>query len=458
MKNVGILLPIFSLPNKYGIGDFGPSAYNFIDILNKNNLNCWEILPLNPIDADNSPYSPISSTAIEPLFISIDKLIEIGLLSDSYSIVNDGKINYENVRNIKSKYLKMAYANFKENHFLYKEFIKYKENRNIEYAKFMALKATNNYRHWKYFINDYDALEYDYQAFLQFIAEYQWNELKKYAEKNDIKIIGDLPIYVNYDSSDVYFNKKCFMLNNDDLDFVSGASPDYFNTAGQKWFHPLYDFTHQKQDNYQYLIKKYIYNTKLFDVIRIDHFRAFSTFYKIPINKSPKEGMWIEGPSYDFLDNLFSVVNKNKFIVEDLGDNLDEVIKLRDYYNLPGMKIFQYTFDFCYKKDTCLNSSNLVVYPGNHDNNTIIGWYNGLDALQKIALDEFLINYSGNINERVIHYLMNQPAKYLIFMVQDILGLSSDYRINIPGDIKNQWQYRMIDFKEFEEKIKILRK
>ena len=122
------------------------------------------------------------------------------------------------------------------------------------------------------------------------------------------------------------------------------------------------------------------------------------------------------------------------------------------------MKIFQYTFDFCYKKDTCLNSSNLVVYPGNHDNNTIIGWYNGLDALQKIALDEFLINYSGNINERVIHYLMDQPAKYLIFMVQDILGLSSDYRINIPGNIKNQWQYRMIDFKEFEEKIKILRK
>lgn len=455
MKKIGILLPIFALPTKYGIGDFGPSAYQFIDILKNNNLNCWEVLPINPVDEYNSPYSPLSSMAIEPLYISLDLLKEWKLLNCDYSLINDERINYELVKNQKDKYLRIAFNNLSSNNHLYNEYLKYAKEKN-EYAMFVALKCANNDKSWRNFTNDYDIEEYKYQLFLQFIALKQWFILKKYANDNAIEIIGDLPIYVNYESSDVYFNQDDFLLENKMMKYVSGASPDYFNINGQKWGHPLYDFNHQKLNNYQYFLDKYLYTDKLFDVIRIDHFKAFDAFYKIPIASDPIAGEWIKSPGKDILKLIFKYVDANKYIVEDLGTDLNSLYELRDNYRLKGMKIFEYCFDFKLKRDNCINTSNMIVYPGNHDNNTILGWYNNLTIDEQNILNNFLIDYKGTINQKIIKYLLNQPAQYVVFMIQDVLELDEKARINVPGIENNQWNYQLKNFNNIDSKLKQL--
>ena len=456
MKHIGILLPIFSLPNKYGIGDFGYSAYKFIDILKRNNMECWEVLPINPIDDSNSPYSPISSTAIEPLFISLELLIQDGLLDNDYEIESSSRIDYKKVKKMKDEYLRIAYSNITNNKELYEDYLKYLDDTN-EYAKFIAYKRANNNKSWSEFdAVNYDEREYKYQVFLQFVAHNQWFKLKKYANDNNIEIIGDLPIYINYESSDVYFNQDDFLLEDKKMKYVSGASPDYFSADGQKWGHPLYDFDNQMKNNYRYMLNKYLYTDKLFDVIRIDHFKAFDCFYKIPIDLPPIAGEWIKSPGDDLLKLIFSYVAPNKYIVEDLGAELDTLYKLRDKYNLKGMKIFEYSYDFKTFKDNCTNTSNMIVYPGNHDNNTILGWYNSLSNEDKDSLNKFLNNYTGTINQKIIKYLYNQPFKYLVFMIQDILELDENYRINIPGIGDNQWSYRLENFNEIDAKLEKL--
>ena len=455
MKNIGILLPIFSLPNKYGIGDFGPSAYQFIDILKNNKLNCWEVLPINPIDNCNSPYSPISSMAIEPLFISLELLMKDGLLDSDYELESSTRIDYDKVKEIKFSYLRKAYSNVIKNDTIYNEYLEYLEKEN-EYAKFISLKKSNNNNSWCEFINSYDEDEYKYQVFLQFVAHKQWFNLKKYANDNNIEIIGDLPIYVNYESSDVYFNQDDFLLEDKKMKYVSGASPDYFCKEGQKWGHPLYDFVNQKNNNYQYMLNKYLYTDKLFDVIRIDHFKAFDAFYKIPIDKTPMHGEWIKSGGDKLLELIFNYVDDNKYVVEDLGADLADLYVLRDKYNLKGMKIFEYCYDFKEFKDNCTNTSNMIVYPGNHDNNTILGWYNSLSDDDKDSLNTFLEKYNGSINQKIIKYLYNQPFKYLVFMIQDILEQDENYRINIPGMSGNQWSYRLESFNDIDNKLKIL--
>ena len=344
MKKVGLLLPIFSIPNNYGIGDFGEEAYEFIDILSNFNMSYWEILPINPTDNNNCPYSPTSSFAINPLFISLEELKKINLLTDIKKLPITKRIDYQYVKKYKESYYHIAYNNFNSNHPLYKEYLKYLDTSN-EYALFMSLKANNNNCSWYNFINKYDENEFKYQSFLQFIAEYQWLNLKAYANKKNISIIGDLPIYVTYESSDIYYHRQSFQLNKDKMEYVSGASPDYFSSDGQKWGNPIYDFDFQKKDNYQYLLKRYEYANKLFDITRVDHFRAFSSYYKIPIDKSAIDGIWEEGPGHEFIDLLSSKIDLSKLVVEDLGADLEKVYLLRDYYKLSGMKIFMYTFN-----------------------------------------------------------------------------------------------------------------
>lgn len=317
----------------------------------------------------------------------------------------------------------------------------------------MSLKENNNNCSWHNFINKYDENEFKYQSFLQFIAEYQWLNLKAYANKKNISIIGDLPIYVTYESSDIYYHRQSFQLNKDKMEYVSGASPDYFSSDGQKWGNPIYDFDFQKKDNYQYLLKRYEYANKLFDITRVDHFRAFSSYYKIPIDKSAIDGIWEEGPGHEFIDLLSSKINLSKLVVEDLGADLEKVYLLRDYYKLSGMKIFMYTFNFSTGNDECLDSHNMIVYPGNHDNNTILGWYKKLSPKNKDTLKKFLKEYHGPINEKIIKYLLDKPYRFLIIMVQDILGDYENARINIPGANK-QWTYRLTSFEKLKKNLK----
>lgn len=455
MKNFGILLPIFSLPNNYGIGDFGAEAYKFIDILKENEIEYWEVLPINPIDSNNSPYSPISSLAIEPNFISIDHLKEIGLLKRAYKIECEEKIDYNLVKKTKDKFLRKAYKNFTKENKLYNEYRKYIKNCNTEYAKFMALKKSNKCG-WLKFTKSYDEEEYSYQLFLQFIAQYEWFKLKKYANENGVKIIGDIPIYSNYESSDVYFNQNDFILCNGKMSYVSGACPDEVDVYGQKWNQPVYSFDNQKLNNYKLFMEKYLYTDKLFDLIRIDHFRAFDNFYVVPVNGKPKDGIWLQGPGQSFFDKLFTKISSEKFVVEDIGKLRKQTVELREKYNLPGAKIFEYTFNFKTGQDEYINTSNEIVYPGNHDNNTILGWYNSLNEKEKETLNKFLENYKGTINQKIIKYLNEEPHKYLIVMLQDILEQDAKSRINLPGKNENQWKYRLTDISEVNQKLKYI--
>lgn len=430
----GILLPIFSLPSKYGIGDFGHEAYEFIDILSNNKIDFWEVLPIN--SCIDSPYSPRSFYALNENFISLDKLQEMGLIKSNINIhINTDRIDYKKLE--KDKYVYEAFNNF---------------NINNDYSNFILKKEIQDYA--TFMSNKYDKTR-EYYLFVQYMLYLQWNELLNYAHKNNVYIIGDMPIYPDYDSTCVTFNPNYYQLNsNNKLDFVSGAPSDCFNSNGQKWGHPLYNFDEIKKDNYKYLIERYLHFNKLFDITRIDHFKAYEKYFKIPFYGTAKEGFYENGPSYDFFNELFKYTSPDKYIVEDLGDITDETIKLKDTYNFKGMKIIQYCIDSC--------KNNVVVYTGNHDNNTIVGWFNSLSIDERNHVNKILNENNisdDNINNRLIKYAikLSNESDYVIIPVQDILGLDENGRINLPGivDIAN-WSWKLKNFDEFKHKISIM--
>ena len=322
MKLKGILLPIFSLPSNYGFGDFGKNAYQFIDILSKNKIDYWNILPIYDTN-DNAFYSPNTFYALFTLYISLDDLYERGLIKKPKKYKDTSRIDYDKIYEYKNKY--------------FKEFIK--DQNMIDYAEY-------KYYFDKYKSIDKIVLEEDidikYYLFLQYILHLEWSKIKEYANSKNVKILGDMPIYPDYNSSEVFKNKDMYQLK-DGFKYVSGASPDYFDRNGQKWGHPLYDFEEMKKDNYKYLINRYLDANKKFDMVRIDHFRAFDSYFKIPIDKDAKEGFYEPGPSYALFDELFKSTTSDKFVVEDLGSELEETIKLRDYYDFMGMKVLQNT-------------------------------------------------------------------------------------------------------------------
>ena len=434
----GILLPVFSLPSNYGIGDFGNEACEFIDILSENNIDYWEILPIN--ESKQYPYSPISYYALNKYYISLDKLIDMGLLDKVEPKIKCSRIKYDDY---KEKYYKEAYSNFKEND----EFIEFSKNIKIqEFAKYMHKIEKEDER---------------YYIFLQYILDKQWNELKEYANKKNVKIIGDLPIYPDFNSCEIEYNPNCYELEDGKMKYVSGASPDYFNSEGQKWGHPLYDFEYIKSQNYEYLLDRYKEFLTRYDMVRIDHFRAFDTYYKIPIEKSAKEGFYVEGPGSDFFNKLFEFTTSDRFIVEDLGDIRKETEELRDKYSFTRMKIIQYTINPLDMKDNYDDVENMVIYTGNHDNNTIIGWYNNLSKLKREKLKKFLKEndcYDDSINISLIKYCLKSKARIAIFPVQDIIGLDENSRINLPGhEFDDNWSWELLDFEELNKNIHILK-
>ena len=437
MKEKGILLPIFSLPSKYGIGDFGYEAYEFIDILSENNMKYWEILPINA--CNRLPYSPVSYYALEEDYISLDKLKEEGLIENIETREQKDRVVYDN---FKEKYYKEAYKNFVKT-IEYEEFIKCEEIN--QYAKYMNNKNGENK---------------EYQLFLQYIAYKQWMELKEYANSKDIKIIGDMPVYPIFDSAETRYNPECFEMEDGEFTFEAGTPPDYFNEDGQKWHSPVYNVENIKKNNYNYLIKRFKYYLKLFDKVRVDYFRGYDSFFKIPLGKSGKEGFYYDGVSYGFFDELFKdeSIKVENLIIEDLGDIREETVKLREHYGFTRQKILQFTIDLNNLYDNDNEAENVLVFPGNHDCQTIYGWYKTLNDEYKERLKEFLRRnecYDINVNIGIMQYCMKCKAKIAIITVQDILGLDDSARINIPGvDIKENWSWKLIDFNDFRERIK----
>ena len=365
MKEKGILLPIFSLPSKYGIGDFGYEAYQFINILSENNIKYWEVLPIN--ECDKHPYSPISYYALEEDYISLDKLKEQGLIQKAETRENKGRAVYDN---FKQKYYEEAFKNFKPDS-EYEEFIKLKEMN--EYAEFSSERSNYNK---------------EYYLFLQYIAYKQWMELKQYANSKGIEIIGDMPVYPVFESVETQYNPECFEMENGKFTFESGTPPDYFNENGQKWNSPVYNVENLKKDNYQYLIKRFKYHLKLFDKVRVDYFRGYDSFFKIPIGKTGKEGFYTDGVSYGFFDELFKdkSINADNLIVEDLGEIREETVKLRKRYGFTRQKILQFSME------TQINTGDLVVVKDAQNtelkNGDIIAFKNGDSVITHRIVDK----------------------------------------------------------------------
>ena len=440
MKEKGIILPIFSLPSKFGIGDFGNEAYEFINILSRNNIKYWEILPINA--CNKLPYSPISYYALNEDYISLEKLKEKGLISNPKERQVSTEVQYDNY---KEKYYLEAYNKFKENEG-YLEFIKIDEIN--QYAEYMS-KSTGNSK--KYYL------------FLQYILYTQWIDIKNYAKSKNVEIIGDMPIYPAFDSVETTYNLKYFQTEDGKFKFEAGTPPDFYSATGQKWNTPVYNIKEIKKDNYSYFIKRYEYYLKLFDKVRIDHFRGYDSFYKIPIGKLGTQGYYEDGLSYDFFNQLFSnkTIKPDDFIVEDLGDIRTETIELRERYGFTGQKMLQTSIDLDNMTDNYNINDNIMVLPGNHDSHTISSWYKCLDDKYKNKLKEFLREndcLTNNINMGLIEYCFKSKSKIVMVTVQDLIGLDDSARINVPGtDNSKNWTWKLDDFTKFKNKIRMFK-
>ena len=467
MKKAGILLAVSSLPSQHGIGDLGKSAYEFVDVLKQKNINIWQVLPLTPLGYGNSPYQARSSFAGDEIYISLEKLAGYGLLEKSTLEnlnANSDNVEYELVRDFKDKYLEQAFSNFQNskakfeqeyNHFI-------AENSWVKnYAIFKAFRKANNNQAWNLWGKSYknwvkeksiDLSEFqtdiDYELFLQFVFYKQWFELKEYANQYSIEIMGDLPIYLGFDSADVWEHQDIFLLDeNLNPTFVAGVPPDFFSETGQLWGNPLYDWDKLEETGFEFWIDRLRGNFQLFDIVRIDHFRAFDTYWKIPAGETTAiNGEWVEAHGYKFFDTVYKQLPNANIIAEDLGDLREEVFELRDHYNLKGMKVFPFHFDL--KTGNFLESSNIIAYSGTHDNNTLKGWYfDELNRYQRKLLKKYFKANDKNIFRKITKYLLGCDAEYVILPVQDILELGSHARLNTPGTVGSpNWEWKLVDF------------
>lgn len=477
MKRAGALVAIASLPSPYGVGDFGPQAYDLVDTLAQMNLKVWQVLPLNPLGYGNSPYQPYSSFAGDELYISIDRLVDDGLLDSSDVLAfkaNATVIDYQGARLHKARMLEKSFANFTKNSQLRLELDAFVAQTNwaYNYAVFVTLKKVNQNQAWnlwptehKNWINDkkFDlsiySSEIDYELFIQFIFSRQWLALKAYVNSKDIEIMGDIPIYLGFDSLDVWENQDMFLLDAEqNPSFVAGVPPDYFSITGQRWGNPIYNWGNLAKSNFKFWIERLHGNMQAFDIIRIDHFRAFDTYWKIPAScPTAVDGEWVEAPGYALFDTIYKELPEIKIVVEDLGDLRPEVLELRDHYKLPGMQIFQFVFNV--RSDNCSleQAENTIIYTGTHDNSTLMGWYWSLNTWQRKQLKRFFKANDVTIKYKMLQYNLNCQADYVIFPAQDILGLGDYARMNTPSTIGSpNWEWKMSSLDGLRSEAKLL--
>lgn len=472
IKGCGVLLHPTSLPGNYGIGDLGPEAYNFVDFLYNSGQRYWQVLPLNPPGFAGSPYQPFSAFAGNFLLISPDKLIQEGLLETrDVEIVPKGarnRVQFNKATIYKDKLFRAAFEKFKPDKCkTYQNF----ERDNIlwldNYSLFMALKSRfegSSWIQWDSLIAKRDEKtlrnlgevlrdEINFQKFLQFKFFTQWLELKEYSNLKGIKIIGDIPIFVSYDSSDVWANPHLFSLDQDGKPLkVAGVPPDYFSKTGQLWGNPHYDWVQMEQDEYKWWRERFITTLRLVDFVRLDHFRGFEAYWEIPFGEETAvNGRWVKGPGERFFATMEKYLGKIPVIVEDLGIITPEVEQLKNKFGYPGMKILQFVLeDTTRERILPLNFDyNSVVYTGTHDNDTILGWYkrHNLENTEVLKVLErnlgIFPHMSGEeICWRFIEIALESNSILTIIPLQDILCLDSWARMNYPGTLGNNWNWR----------------
>ncbi|WP_231465124.1 malto-oligosyltrehalose synthase [Pedobacter sp. Leaf132] len=476
-RAAGVLLHISSLNTDFGIGDMGSSARDFVDFLQKAKQCYWQILPLNPTKSanGNSPYSSASAMAGNVLLINPSMLGEAGLLSkedlEAAKISRAGDVDFDGSEKTKSALLKKAFKAFDKaaNSDLkieFKTFLKEEHHWLPDYALYAAIKNHQQGQEWINWEHDYKfkdkaaltkfkkdyAKEIEEICWQQFIFYKQWLELKSYANEKGIHIIGDLPFYVDEDSVEVWTNPQHFLLDNDLNKLqMAGVPPDYFNASGQLWGMPIFDWAALKKDNYQWWVNRLKQNLKLYDLLRLDHFRAFAAYWQVPAgSKDATSGEWVKGPGTAFFEILEKELGELPFIAEDLGESAPEVEALMDDFNLPGMKVLQFAFSEQLPSSPHaphnFSSSNTIVYSGTHDNNTVKGWF---DKEADENMHNRISDYTGikvsesNINQVMIRLCYSSVAKLAILPIQDILALDEKARMNVPGTGTGNWDWRL---------------
>jgi len=479
----GVLLPVASLPSKYGIGCFSREAYDFIDWLKKAGQSYWQILPLSPTSYGDSPYQSFSSFAGNPYFIDLTALIEEGVLTEEECGECDfgedpSRIDYGKLYQYRFKLLHKAYerSNIAQN----PEFVRFlQENAGWldEYALFMAVKRRFDGASWEEWAEDIrkrwsNALDYyrrecyfdiEFYKYLQFQFHIQWKKLKAYANENGIQIIGDIPIYVAFDSADAWSHPEMFQF---DSEFrptaVAGCPPDAFSATGQLWGNPLYRWDYHRRTSFRWWCERLEHCFSLYDVVRIDHFRGFDEYYSIPYgSETAVNGWWEKGPGMELFRALNNSLGEKAIIAEDLGFLTDSVAQLLKDSGYPGMKVLEFAFDPREETDYLPHSydRNCVVYTGTHDNETLVQWYKGLDAESRAFAEEYMNNASTPEEEKYwdfVRLAMMSSANTCIIPIQDYLGLDAEARINKPSTLGGNWEWRLDEAllsEEITEKI-----
>lgn len=472
-KASGILMHISSLPCEYGIGDLGPQAYKFADFLKQAKQKRWQVLPINQIDpkGNYSPYNCLSAFVGNTLLISPELLVEEGLLTrkdvKDKPAFPKTKVDYRRVISYKKKLIDTAYERFKSRA-AQKQYQKFCSDNNSwleDYALFMAIRRKYRYSLWSTWESKLrdrkaDALRavkitladsINKEKFQQYIFFRQWFGLKNYCNKRGIKLIGDIPIYVSYESADVWAHPEFFKLTKTKRPrFIAGVPPDFFSRRGQLWGNPVYDWQALKQANYRWWIQRIDHNLAMFDIVRIDHFRGFVGYWQVPVGyKNASKGKWAAGPKEDFFEKVFGRFPLSAFIVEDLGRITSDVRALIEKFQLTTTKVLLFAFG----KNSATSPhnprnyvKNSIVYTGTHDNNTIRGWFdNEADGGQKRRLLDYIGHKvpAGQVHWEFIKLAMGSVSNTVIIQMQDVLGLGRQARMNRPSTVKNNWRWRL---------------
>jgi 4-alpha-glucanotransferase len=475
-RSSGILMHFTSLPSRFGIGDIGPEAYKFSNFLAKSGQRFWQVLPITPTSAEagNSPYSGFSAFAANPMLISPELMISFGLLTEEelqqYSLPDSNRVNFEKAEKAKEDLLRTAFDKVADelnsdnsfNTFIWEN--AYWVN---DFAMFSALKLNFNntaWTRWPEEVRDRseDGLKYWgerlarevlFVKFCQWIFFRQWGLLREHLAALGVELIGDVPIYVTHDSSDVWSNRHLFKLDDQGKPYcVAGVPPDYFSKTGQLWGNPVYNWERCEQEGFGWWLSRLRHNLGLYNWIRLDHFRGFAAYWEIPKDSiSAIDGYWVEAPGHRLFEKLSADTGPLPIIAEDLGHITGDVIHLRDRFNLPGMNILQFSFgeDIATCGDALHNHRrNSVVYTGTHDNNTNRGWIR-INA-DETSRNNFLAYIGRNwldeseVSWQMIRLCMSSVANLCIFQIQDLLNLDEAARMNIPGLASGNWGWKMV--------------
>ena len=472
MRSSGILMPVFSLPGKYGIGCFSAEAYKFVDFLKEAKQSYWQILPLGPTGYGNSPYQSFSTFAGNPYLISLEDLIAQGLLTeqecDAADFGDGGEVDYGKLYLGRRDLLRKAYE--RSSHKETAEFAAFKKENEFwlgDYALFMAVKKAHagvGLSSWEPNIRDYEPEavqawsekmqdEIGYYEYLQFEFARQWKKLRDYASAQGIRIIGDIPIYVSADSADFWAHRELFQLDDRGrIRMIAGVPPDGFSATGQVWGNPLYDWAMHKETGYDWWIRRIAKCKELYDVIRIDHFRGFDEYFAIPAeSETAADGHWEKGPGKDLFDAIKAALGETPIIAEDLGYITDTVRQLVRDTGFPSMKVLEFAFD---SRDSSgaleylpyRYQRNCVVYTGTHDNETLRGWIDNILPIERKQVCEYLdvrTKDPQEIVEKMIIACFSSVADYCIIPIQDYLGLDNSARINHPSTNGENWKWRV---------------